>query len=50
MELRIATAQFFRAYPQAHPSKMDGFRDDEMTQKIYFLMFPKNKRCLMETS
>jgi hypothetical protein len=49
MELRIATARFFRAFPQARLSTKDGFCESEMDQKIYFLMFPKNKRCLMQT-
>jgi hypothetical protein len=50
MELRIATAKFFRAYPNAQISALEGFSDEDMEQVIYFLMFPKNKRCLIEAS
>jgi cytochrome P450 len=50
MELRIATARFFRAYPNAQISTLDEFGDEDMEQVIYFLMFPKNKRCLIQAS
>ncbi|PSN71052.1 cytochrome P450 [Corynespora cassiicola Philippines] len=49
-ELRIATARFFRAFPDAKVSNQDGFCDDDMEQVIYFLMYPKNKRCLIQAS
>jgi hypothetical protein len=50
MELRIATAKFFRAFPNAKVSTLEGFSDDDMEQMIYFLMYPKNKRCLIQAS
>lgn len=50
LELRIATAKFFRAFPNAKLSIMEGFSDDDMEQVIYFLMYPKNKRCLIQAS
>lgn len=48
LELRLGAARFFRAFPQAHISTLEGMCDDDMEQKIYFLMSPKNKRCLVE--
>ncbi|KAF1942105.1 cytochrome protein [Clathrospora elynae] len=48
MELRIATAKFFRAYPNAKLSTLDGFCDEDMEQIIFFLIYPKNKRCLIQ--
>jgi cytochrome P450 len=50
MELRKATALFFRTFPNAKMSNLEGFSDDDMEQTIYFLMFPKNKRCLIQAS
>ncbi|KAJ4345353.1 uncharacterized protein N0V89_011483 [Didymosphaeria variabile] len=48
LELRIATAKFFRAFPNAKVSRLDGFNNDDMEQVIYFLMYPKGKRCLIQ--
>jgi cytochrome P450 len=50
VELRVATAAFFRKYPNAKVSTLDGFTDDDMEQIVYFLMYPKNKRCLIQAS
>jgi cytochrome P450 len=50
VELRIATAKFFRAYPNARVSNLHGFTDDDMEQVIFFLMYPKNKRCLIQAN
>ena len=50
MELRIATTKFFLAYPNAKVSTLQGFTDEDMDQVIYFLMYPKNKRCLIQGS
>jgi hypothetical protein len=47
MELRIATAKFFQAYPNAQVSTL---MDDDMEQVVYFLMYPKSKRCLIQAS
>jgi hypothetical protein len=48
LELRIATAKFFQTFPTAKVSSLEGFGDADMEQAIYFLMYPKNKRCLIE--
>ncbi|KAF2728037.1 cytochrome P450, partial [Polyplosphaeria fusca] len=48
MELRKSVTKFFRSYPNARVS--EGFCDDDMEQMIFFLMFPKKKRCLIELS
>ncbi|KAH7355496.1 cytochrome protein [Pyrenochaeta sp. MPI-SDFR-AT-0127] len=50
MELRLATTKFFRAFPNARLSTLGNFCDDDMEQVIYFLMYPKSKRCLIQTS
>jgi hypothetical protein len=50
MEMRLAVAGFFRTYPDAKVSTHDGFSDGEMEQVIFFLMFPKGKRCMIQTS
>lgn len=48
MELRLATALFFRTFPQAHVSTKEGMSAEDMEMKSYFLMSPKGHRCLME--
>lgn len=48
MELRLATARFFRAFPTARVSALEGMCDDDMEQVTYFLAPPKGKRCLIE--
>ncbi|KXX81538.1 putative sterigmatocystin biosynthesis P450 monooxygenase STCB [Madurella mycetomatis] len=48
MELRLAVARFFRAFPDAKISKLEGMSDGDMEQKIYFLSSPTGKRCLVE--
>ena len=50
MELRIAASKFFRAFPNAEVSTLEGFSNNDMEQVIYFLMYPKNKRCLIQAS
>lgn len=50
MELRVATAGFFRAYPNAKVSTLEDFSDEDMEQVVYFLMYPKNNRCLIQAS
>ncbi|KAH6620203.1 cytochrome P450 [Boeremia exigua] len=48
MELRVATAKFFTTFPNAKvPS---GFNDAEMEQVIVFLMYPKGKRTMIQSS
>ncbi|KAJ5219719.1 hypothetical protein N7468_008923 [Penicillium chermesinum] len=48
MELRLATAMFFRRFPHAHMSSREGMTTDDMEMKAWFLMTPKGGRCLME--
>lgn len=48
MELRLGIAHFFRAFPNAHMSALEGMTDDDMEQVTYFLAPPKSKRCLIE--
>ncbi|KAI2616232.1 putative cytochrome P450 [Hypoxylon sp. NC1633] len=47
MEMRLATARFFRRFPNARVSEMDGFTDADMEAEMYFLMAPRGKRCLI---
>jgi cytochrome P450 len=49
MELRMATALFFRALPDARPSKKEGMSENDMIMEAFFLMAPKGHRCLIET-
>ncbi|EYE97982.1 cytochrome P450 [Aspergillus ruber CBS 135680] len=48
MELRLATALFFRTFPQAHVSTKEGMAHEDMEMESYFLMSPKGHRCLVE--
>jgi cytochrome P450 len=50
MEIRHATAKFFRTFPSAKVSALEGFKDEDMEQVIYFLMEPKGNRCLIQAS
>lgn len=49
MELRLATALFFRAFPLARVSTREGMCDDDMEMASFFLMVPRGHRCLVET-
>lgn len=48
MELRLATAQFFRNFPGASVSRREGMSEADMETKIHFLLSPKGKRCLIQ--
>ncbi|KAL2803421.1 cytochrome P450 [Aspergillus granulosus] len=48
MELRLATASFFRNFPTAKISKKENMTDGDMEQTLHFLLSPKGKRCLVE--
>lgn len=50
MELRLATASFFRSFDSPKVSSLEGFTDDDMAPKAYLLVFPKGKRCLINGS
>ena len=48
IELRLATALFFRKFPNAHPSVKEGMTEWDMDMKSFFLMTPQGHRCLVE--
>lgn len=48
IELRLATALFFRRFPQARISHSEGMSSDDMIMKAFFLMAPQGHRCLVE--
>jgi len=48
IELRLATALFFRRFPEARVSTKEGMNDDDMIMKCFFLMAPSGHRCLIE--
>ncbi|CAG8893492.1 unnamed protein product [Penicillium egyptiacum] len=48
MELRLATALFFRALPNARPSTKEGMTANEMEMQSFFLMAPQGHRCIIE--
>ncbi|KAL4913246.1 cytochrome P450 [Aspergillus aurantiobrunneus] len=48
MELRLATAHFFRRFTIPKVSRKEGFTDDDMHQHMYFLVSPRGHRCLIE--
>lgn len=48
IELRLATALFFRKFPHAHPSAKEGMAERDMEMKSFFLMTPQGHRCLIE--
>ncbi|PYH44031.1 cytochrome P450 [Aspergillus saccharolyticus JOP 1030-1] len=48
IELRLATAMFFRRFPQARVSSRDGMSEADMVMETFFLMAPKGHRCLIE--
>ncbi|KAI0131911.1 cytochrome P450 [Xylariales sp. AK1849] len=50
MELRLAAALFFHTFPNATVSVLEGFSDEDMDPKMFFLLSPKNNRCLIEVS
>jgi hypothetical protein len=47
IELRLATALFFRAFPAATVSTLEDMNDEDMDPQIFFLLSPKGKRCLI---
>ncbi|KAI0183044.1 cytochrome P450 [Xylaria flabelliformis] len=50
IELRMGLAYFFRAYPNARVSKLEGMSDDDMIPAMHFISSPRNHRCLIELS
>ncbi|KAJ5993933.1 hypothetical protein N7451_009657 [Penicillium sp. IBT 35674x] len=49
IELRLATALFFRRFPRAKISSSEGMSGEDMVMKAFFLMAPQGHRCLIET-
>lgn len=47
IELRLATALFFREFPHANVSTIEGMNDEDMDPQVFFLLSPKGKRCLI---
>ncbi|KAI1744896.1 cytochrome P450 [Xylaria scruposa] len=50
IELRMGLAYFFRAYPNARVSKLEGMSDDDMIPAMHFISSPRSHRCLIELS
>lgn len=57
MELRLATALVYRAFPQglkvaygAPTAKTSGMSDGDMDALNFFLIMPKGHRCLMKAA
>ncbi|KAH8896591.1 cytochrome P450 [Thozetella sp. PMI_491] len=48
MELRLICARFFRAFPNATVSNLEGMSDKDMEPALHFLMVPSGHRCLLE--
>ncbi|KAI1267069.1 cytochrome P450 [Xylariaceae sp. FL1019] len=47
IELLLGAARFFRAFPNATVSTLEGMSDEDMRPQLYFLAGPSGKRCLM---
>ncbi|RWA10739.1 hypothetical protein EKO27_g4358 [Xylaria grammica] len=48
VELRLGTARFFKAFPNAKMSSLEGMSDDDMFPKLFFLINPQGHRCLID--
>ncbi|KAK3384141.1 cytochrome P450 [Lasiosphaeria ovina] len=48
IELRLATARFFLAFPNAKVARSMGMTDEEMEPLMYFLSSPSGHRCLIQ--
>ncbi|PYH72874.1 cytochrome P450 [Aspergillus vadensis CBS 113365] len=48
IELRLATAHFFRQFPRSEVSSREGMSDEDMEQVLHFLVSTKGHRCLLE--
>ncbi|PHH75687.1 hypothetical protein CDD80_2176 [Ophiocordyceps camponoti-rufipedis] len=49
-ELRLMTASFFLAFPDARMSSLEGMSDEDMGERNFFVMAPRGRRCLMEAA
>ncbi|KAJ3578632.1 hypothetical protein NPX13_g1939 [Xylaria arbuscula] len=50
MELRLGIAHFFRAFPHARVSTLEGMSEVDMKQALYFIASPQHHRCLIEAA
>lgn len=48
IELRLGTAIFFRRFPEAKMSNLEGMSDKDMEPLWYFVLSPKGRRCLVQ--
>ncbi|GJC95980.1 cytochrome P450 [Colletotrichum higginsianum] len=48
IELRLITARFFKAFPNATVSSIEGMCDKDMEPALHFLMVPSGHRCLIK--
>ncbi|KAF5515961.1 Cytochrome P450 monooxygenase azaI [Colletotrichum siamense] len=48
IELRLITARFFRNFPNATVSELEGMCDKDMEPALHFLMVPSGHRCLIK--
>ncbi|KAL0931107.1 benzoate 4-monooxygenase cytochrome [Colletotrichum truncatum] len=48
IELRLITARFFRNFPNATVSELEGMCDKDMEPALHFLMAPSGHRCLIK--
>ncbi|KAK0373944.1 cytochrome P450 [Colletotrichum costaricense] len=48
IELRLITARFFKAFPKAVVSNLEGMCDKDMEPALHFLMVPSGHRCLIK--
>ncbi|KAI1419089.1 cytochrome P450 [Xylaria sp. FL1777] len=48
IELRLAVARFFKTFPNARVSSLEGMSDEDMSPKLFFLASPQGHRCLMD--
>ncbi|KAI1352046.1 cytochrome P450 [Xylaria sp. FL0043] len=50
IELRMALAQFFRAFPNSQASTLEGMTNDDMQPSMYFVLTPQHHRCLINAA
>ncbi|KAK5633686.1 hypothetical protein RRF57_009400 [Xylaria bambusicola] len=48
IELRLGAARFFKRFPNAKMSSLEGMTEEDMIPKLFFLIHPQRHRCLME--
>lgn len=46
----MATARFFKAFPNATVSTLEGMSEKDMDPALYFLMQVRGHRCLIRAS